>query len=290
MPGKSGIVRPVDAGRAAGRDKNGLRIDFIRDRLIDTEPHSASDFSSGRNELTVCLLIDCISRNGQIIGDVHMVENRDILLRGCGLREERLDVLSVDLDVPPAAGDVLPILILQNDEPEVLHDLSHMVEPLGHREEQVPAHNAGRVMPRIIDIILRDMSLCDVGVDGIYAGRQTSRAPDVRLLRDRHADVRSLPEDHRGKAACGASADNQDICVNSFSFHRSSLSCQTGATSWGLPVTMIVCIITHLFILSIPNSWELKNFSSYNLPKLVSFLAFRRGSAYTFLIQYPSDS
>ena len=54
------------------------------------------------------------------VRDVDVIEHRDVFLLAHALGQQRLDVLAVDLDVAPAARDVMAFRILEDHEAAAL--------------------------------------------------------------------------------------------------------------------------------------------------------------------------
>ena len=197
MARRARMVGPVEARRAARRADDGARA-HIADRVL------AQVDAPGAGDAPV--------RRFQEIHDIDMLQHADILRAPHGGREQRLDVLAVDLDVAPAARDVVPVRVLQDDEPELLHAARDLVEPLGHREQQVVAHDARCVRRRVVRVVLRRMPGRDIRVECVDAGRETAAALDARFVDEQDRAFRPLRrERERRVAAGGTAADDEDI-------------------------------------------------------------------------------
>ena len=148
---------------------------------------------------------------GQQIRDVDMIENRDRLLRFRALRQNRLDVLPVDLDVPPAPRRVPAVGVLQDHQTPALQILRHAVETAGNRKEQVLPHDPAGIFPRVIHIVFRRMPFGNVRVQRVDSGGKTAASCDIRFLGDQHPDSPALSQPDRRIASGRSASDDQHI-------------------------------------------------------------------------------
>ena len=141
-----------------------------------------------------------------------MLQHPDIFRPTHDRGEQRLDVLAVDLDVAPAARDVVPRRVFQDDEPERLQAARDLVEPLGHREQQVVAHDARRVRRRVVRVVLRRMPRRDIRVERVDAGREAAAALDARFVDEQDRAFWPLRRERERCVAAGSTAaDDEDI-------------------------------------------------------------------------------
>ena len=198
MPRIARMIGPVQPGRASRRTDDCLCIQEVHNILPDPDAPGACD------GLTVLRL--------QIIHHIHMLQhlNGGCLADSC--RQQRLDVLAIDLDVAPAAGHIISFRILQDDQSQLLDLPCDFIESLSHRQQQVLAHNTGCISRGIVHIILRRIAWRNIRIERIDPGRQTAAAPDIGLVHQQDLQVRMLvsQRDCRKAAGCPA-ADDQDI-------------------------------------------------------------------------------
>ena len=195
VPGKTGIVRPIQAGSTASRTEDSFGPDFIGCTRADIKAQGSGDGVIAND----------------IVGDVQMVDDLDIIEFLDGVGQDGLDVLTVDLDVARPAGDVFALFILQDDQPQVFQLLRDFVEAFGHGQEQVFPDDAGCVFLGVVDVELRRMALGDIGIQGVDAGCQTAAAADIGLFGDDHRGVRQAAEGQSGITAGRPAADDEDI-------------------------------------------------------------------------------
>ena len=98
------VIGPIEPRSAARRNQHGLSLDVVSHALTDREAPGAVHRAIRDPE----------------VRDVDVVEHRDIFLLAHALGQQRLDVLAVDLDVAPAARDVMAFRILEDHEAAAL--------------------------------------------------------------------------------------------------------------------------------------------------------------------------
>ncbi len=125
------------------------------------------------------------------------------------LRQNWFERFAVDLDVPPAARQVIPLLIREDRQPPLFDLLYGIFEQLGHRSNEVFPHQPARIFPDIFGEAVDRFPLVDIGVDRIHPPRQTAAPVDVRLFQNRDGEVRiTLPRLDRSHAASRPAADD----------------------------------------------------------------------------------
>ncbi len=192
------MVRLVEARGTARCAQDGPCGDNVQHRFVDT------DRVRPRNPVVP----------DDIIEDIDVIEDRHAGQGGNGPRQNGLDVFPVDLDVPVAAGRIVPVFVLQDGEPQALHPRNRAVQPARHGQQQVFADDSPGVGPGVIHIVLRGAPGDDIRIDGIDARRQAAAAPDIGLFGDQHAAPGYVAEREGGVAARRSSADNQKIRGN----------------------------------------------------------------------------
>ena len=195
VPGKTGIVGPVEAGCAACGTEDGFGPDFIGRARAHIEAQGAGHG----------IVAD------DVVGNIQMVDDLDAIELLDGVGQDGLDIFAVDLDVARAAGDVFTLFVLQNDQSQVFQLPGDFVEAFGHGEEQVFPDDAGCVFLGVVDVELRRMALGDIGIQGIDAGCQTAAAADIGLFGDDHGRIRQAAEGQGGITAGRPAADDEDI-------------------------------------------------------------------------------
>ena len=175
MAREARVVGTIEARGAARRHDGGARVDTEGHQLVDREAHRAHDAPTARG---------VVVGHGHEVGHVGVVDDAHVGAGRHGMREQRLYVLAVDLEVAPAARDVGAALVLENDETQLLEAARHVVEALALGEQQVTAHDAARVLTRVVHVVLGRVAVGDVGVEGIDARGEAARALDVGLLED----------------------------------------------------------------------------------------------------------
>ena len=129
-----------------------------------------------------------------------------------GLRQQRLYILTIDLQIAPAPRHVLPLLVLLYDEAELLDVAGDVVQAGRQRAQQVLADDAGCVAACILHVILGRMPRRYIGVQRIHTGRQASAALDPGFVSEQHLEPGMLLRQRDGGiAACRASAYDQDV-------------------------------------------------------------------------------
>lgn len=145
------------------------------------------------------------------VRDVDVVEHGDVALLAHPLGQERLDVLAVDLDVAPAARDVVARFILEDHKAAMLEIFGDSVDRLRDRHHEVIADDALGISACILDVVGRRVAVRDVGVECIDAGCETAAALDIGLLNDEHAQVFLRTELDCSITAGRAAADDEHI-------------------------------------------------------------------------------
>ena len=206
MSGKSRIVRPVDAGRPSCCNQRGFRGEKTDHFLLDT-------VSEGPGNSAAFLIPEKIY-------DINIVVHGNIRQLSDRVRQKRLEVLPVNLDVPVAAAHVLTVLILQNHQSELLHLRSHLIEILTHRQQQILPRNAVRILQRVVHIKLWRVAFRNIRVQCVDTRSEASASPDICLLRNHNPELRiPIRQSKRGITARGTASDNQYICIDSFNLH-----------------------------------------------------------------------
>ena len=98
------VIGPIEPRSAARRNQHGLSLDVVSHALTDREAPGAVHRAIRDLE----------------VRDVDVIEHRDVFLLAHALGQQRLDVLAVDLDVAPAARDVMAFRILEDHEAAAL--------------------------------------------------------------------------------------------------------------------------------------------------------------------------
>ena len=150
----------------------------------------------------------------QKLCDIDTVYNRYIFLFLYCLGKDRLEVLSVDLNITVSSGDIITILIFQDHKTKIFHICSHFIEMLRCGKQQILSDNTCGILPGIIDIILWSMPLRDISVDRVDSCCQTSAPLNMGFLRNHHGQPCVTAQSQCCVTACGTSSDDQYICVD----------------------------------------------------------------------------
>ena len=118
VTGKTGIIRPVKSGSSAGGNQHSRCTYLISDLLAYRK--------------TVSTAYPPVSGLLQI-RDVDVVQNRYMFLPGNFLCQKRFDILSIDFYIPPSSGNIVSLLILQDNQSQSFQIFCDSIHTLSQR-------------------------------------------------------------------------------------------------------------------------------------------------------------
>ena len=213
MARKSRIIRAVKPRGTTCRDNDRACFDGVECIVFDSETECA---------------VNPIIVNGKI-KNVDVVQHRHVIQFLDGIGQNRLDVFAVDFDVAIAARDIFAVLVFQDDKAQFFQVRGDFVEPFGNAVQEVFADNAIGVFLRVFYVVLGRAAFGNVGVQCVYAGGQATAALDIRLFDNQDFEARTfvirsiLCSSNRGVTTGRAAADNQQVCLDPFYFHSTSV-------------------------------------------------------------------
>ena len=136
------------------------------------------------------------------------------------LSQNRLNVFTVNFNIPPTSCYILSLVILKYHQAQLFQMMSSLIQSLCHSLQEVVTYNALSVSSCIISIILWLVSRSNISIQSIYPCSQTAAALDISLVHQHHRQLRVFLRQGNGTiAASSPAASNENICLYSFYFH-----------------------------------------------------------------------